>query len=289
MRFYLFCAICFVVIVFTACKPNGNQQEPKEMPSVTGALLKPSVGDTQLVFQLGSFECNVKIHAAKSEFKGTILLLQGWNFPNTSWCDSTDFCSKAAEAGYYIVAPDMGKSIYHKRMYASTREDWKIFPTRTWLMEVVVQKLQTQFDLFEVGGNNYVIGLSTGGRGAVILAEEYPQLFRAGVSLSGDYDQSAFPNDNLYRGYFGTDSTQWSPDENPVSFLESWKTPLFIAHGTADSIVPIAHAIHLKEMLHERNPTLNVTFDFSPSGKHDYAFWGSYTDRIFQFFGENRR
>lgn len=247
--------------------------------------LAPTISDTTLIYKLDEFTSEVRVKVPQKPFRGTILVLQGWNFPNTSWSDSSNLESLASKMGFVLVMPDMGKSIYQKRNYPETRVDWRKYPTRTWLMDTMILELQNEFNLFLEGVPNYVMGLSTGGRGAFILAQENPKVFRAGASLSGDYDQSAFPDDNLYRGYFGTDPEKWSDDENPMSFASSWCVPMYIAHGGADKIVPVKHAELLQAVKVENGGIEEGwVFRIDEGAGHDYKFWASEVIAILQYF-----
>lgn len=248
------------------------------------SFVKPNIKDTSLVYESGRFQSLVRIEMPETEFRGTILVLQGWNFPNTSWSDSSNLELLASESGFALVMPEMGKSIYHKRNYPQTRKDWKRYPTRTWLVDTVIADLQTRYKLFLPEQNNFVMGLSTGGRGAFIIAQENSGIFSGGASLSGDYDQSAFPGDNLYRGFFGTNPAGWSEDENPMSFVKSWSVPMYFAHGESDSVVSVKHQLILEEIKKEHNNAPGWIFRIEEDAGHDYHFWGQQVESIINFF-----
>lgn len=275
--------LVFLVLSCSETKEKTTEPEKKEEKE---QIAPPTIGDTAIVYSNGAFDSEVLIKAPKAPFKGTILVLQGWNFPNTSWCDSSDLCERASELGYFLVMPYVGKSIYHKKVYPQTRKDWHMYPTRTWLMEHVVADLQERYHLFAADHKNFVMGLSTGGRGSLILAEENPDIFAAGASLSGDYDQSEFPKDNLYKGFFGADSSQWTADENPVSTIEDWKVPMYIGHGAQDSVVSVQHMVHLRVLLWEKNPNLKTEIRQENNAGHNYAYWAGELENIFGFFGQ---
>lgn len=279
-RIYLFFGVFFSLL---SCD-SGGQTIVSEKQVEEVQVLPPSIGDTTILFDFQGEDYAVDIKAPKAEFKGTILVLQGWNFPNTSWCDSTDLCEKALEEGYFLILPEMKKSIYHWQAYPETRADWQKYPTRDWLINTVCSSLNEDFNLLSPDHNNNVLGLSTGGRGALIIAQENPSIFKAGASLSGDYDQSAFPNDNLYRGYFGTDSSKWNAKENPISFIKEWKVPMYIGHGAKDNIVPVEHMLHLQSLTDSLLPDLEFKYHLSPHAGHDYYYWGTEVGEMLEFF-----
>jgi len=281
--------ILFSVLLLNSCGDSANQaKEQSKDASGTASIVPPKIRDTALLYDFGkSFEVLVK--APKTKFKGTILVLQGWNFPNTSWCDNSELCEKALEEGYFLVMPAMEKSIYHFKTYDATRKDWADNPTRDWLMKSVCADLEKKYGLFSPKHNNYILGLSTGGRGALLLAQENPEIFVAGASLSGDYDQSAFPDDNLYRGYFGKDPEKWDAKENPIATIDNWKVPMYIGHGEMDSVVSIQHAKHLQQMTDGFVPHLRFEYSFVPTAGHDYLYWSAEVGNILRFFERYER
>ena len=205
------------MFLFVGCSSTPQLNTPKatDEKAVETPMIQPSISDTILQCDRNGFSPSVRIKMPSADFKGTILVLQGWNFPNSSWSDSSDLEKMASELGFALVMPEMGKSIYHKRNYPDTRADWRKYPTRTWLVDSLIANLQQEHQLFLEEHSNYVMGLSTGGRGAFIIAQENPKLFNAEPLYLEDYDQSAFPKDNLYRGFFGANPENWSDDENP--------------------------------------------------------------------------
>ena len=261
-------------------KNKGDSDSKTSMVNST----PPAISDTTLLFDSGDLDVSVRIKMPKNKYRGTLLVLQGWNFPNTSWSDSSDLENRASEEGFALVMPDMGKSIYHKKVYEQTRKDWRKYPTRTWLVDTMLQKLNQDFGLFPKDGYNFVMGLSTGGRGAFIIAQENPDIFTAGASLSGDYDQDAFPEDNLYRGYFGTKPERWNKEENPVNFVDKWSVPMYFAHGAADSIVSVAHQNRLKSLFEQLKLDQDWYFYVAEGYGHNYQFWSKEVDGILDFF-----
>src|SRR3989338_8034488 len=74
----------------------GVAQEP-DVPQE-----KPQPNDT--ILHLGYMDQSVEIRIRYPENKmiGTLLLFQGWNFPNTDWCEKTALCEKALLEGYAL-------------------------------------------------------------------------------------------------------------------------------------------------------------------------------------------
>ena len=218
-----------------------------------------------------------------SIIKGTVILLQGWGFSNTNWCDSSDLCSQLLTEGFVVVQPDMKKSIYAWQRYPQTRKDWYEMPTRQWFIDTLIPTLES-IQLLIPEENNSLIGLSTGARGALLVGIDTQGLFDHVVCLSGDYDQKEFPNDNLYKGYFGTIKEHpecYQGLENPIDQLSLLKSKLLIAHGGLDKVVSVEHSRRLVDALKEAK--VDYEYVEIPDAKHDYAFWGGETQRIIKF------
>jgi S-formylglutathione hydrolase FrmB len=252
-----------------------------------GFMLVKNVSASEVVIIDTSF-CGhrVLLEFTNKPVKGTILLLQGWNFPPNDWCQHSDICTQALERGYNLVMPDMGKSIYHSQTFKETRVDWLKYPTRKWLVDSLIPQLQIKAGLF-VGKENFVIGLSTGARGAVLVAMDRPDLFKGVAALSGDYDQTTMPNDNLCKGYYGNYKRfkkRWKTIDNPYSRIIDLKTPIYLGHGLKDKVVPYAQTILFYKELKKRKPTLKTMLS-TPENEHNYQFWANEVDSIFTFFG----
>lgn len=275
-------------IIFFSCEHQNSQEEPKKVNKTQNTDKKinpiPLISDTVIYFEFEEEKYSVQIKAPENKFKGTILILQGWNFRRTSWCENTNLCSKALEEGYYLIMPEMGKSIYHWKTYSQTRKDWTKYPTRDWLMNNVCNYLRSEYNLMLKGHDNFVLGLSTGGRGALLIAQENPDIFKGAASISGDYDQSLYPADNLYIGYFGKDPKEWNPQENPISFIDKWEVPMYIGHGNKDKVVSISHMSRLKLFVDSLRPDLNFRYHVAENAKHDYQYWSSEVPFILDFF-----
>lgn len=241
------------------------------------------------VFYVSSLNDSVEviIDYPESLVKGTVILLQGWNFPNSNWCDSTQLCAELSKQGFVVVQPDMKKSIYAWKRYKQTRKDWYNMPTRQWFVDTLIPRLQS-IHILDPKQTNAIIGLSTGARGALLIGLDSKGLFSHIVVLSGDYDQQKFPNDNLYKGYFGTIAKHpecYVGKENPIEQLDKFKGKLFIAHGGQDKVVAVQHSRRLVDKLKE----VGTFYEYVEvnDAKHDYAFWGSQTKKVLSFIQKN--
>lgn len=248
-----------------------------------------SQNDTLISFQHKSFKVNVQIKYSSKKNKGTILLLHGYNLPYMQWCDKTDFCTLALKNGYTLIIPDFGKSTYQEKFYSQTNPVYRIYPTRKWMRDTVISSLQKQFNLLMKGQNNFVLGLSTGARGAALLAVDLPEIFKAAACLSGDYDQTKLPYEKIYHNYYGNFKeykSVWQSDDNLHTLIQRWKIPVYLAHGELDKICPVSQTKNFYSLLKKTKTDVKCTLVVAKDQKHDYKFWGSQTTAVLKFFHE---
>lgn len=232
------------------------------------------------VFRLGT--CVVEVREPPSPTDRTLFLLPGWNYTRTKWCEQSAVCTEALRRGYRLVLLEMGKSIYASQSFPETRADWKVYPTMRTLLDTVFPELQRRGLL--TAGKGYLLGLSTGGRGVVLIMARTGKLFAAGAALSGDYDPHLDTRDPLLTGWYGRYSQRWDAVDNPMRLAEKLQRPLFLAHGIADPIVPYQHSQRLYDRLKQLKPDLPCELHLDPKGKHDFAFWDKYGRMALDFF-----
>jgi pimeloyl-ACP methyl ester carboxylesterase len=229
----------------------------------------------------------VEIWVPEVEPRADILLLPGWNFTRNDWCEKTLLCRKALHEGYRLIMPEMGKSIYASRYYPETRADWRTYPTGTWLADTLIPDLQKKYCLFQENGENYVIGLSTGGRGVAMIDLLVPGLFKSGAAFSGDYDQTLMKGDNLMRGFYGDYEQfpeRWEGEDNPAFRVKEINIPLYLSHGKKDQMVPWQQTEHFYKLMRKAHPDLQLTLSLPEESGHDFAFWGNEVDNALAFF-----
>jgi pimeloyl-ACP methyl ester carboxylesterase len=244
-------------------------------------------GDTTLVFYHHGFKAEVQVKYPKVPAKGTILLLHGYNLPPMQWCEKTSLCQKALAKGYVLIIPDFGKTTYQEKVYPQTVAAFRTYPTRKWIRDTVITALQEKLKLLLPGTANFVLGLSTGARGAALLSVDLPQVFKAAGCLSGDYDQTQLPAEKIYTLYYGDYkkySAIWKNDDNLHALIRVWQMPVYLAHGDHDKICPVSQTINFYHLLVKTHPQLKVVYNIAKNQQHDYTFWGSQTDGVLRFF-----
>ncbi|MCX7605713.1 MAG: prolyl oligopeptidase family serine peptidase [Bacteroidia bacterium] len=231
-------------------------------------------------WMLGS--CLVEIREPSHPPLRNLILLPGWNYSRTAWCERSTICTQALGRGYRLLLLEMGKSIYASQVFPETRPDWRAYPTLRTLLDTVFPELQKRGILADLP--TFLLGLSTGGRGVVLLLAHTGTLFRGGAALSGDFDPHLDPRDPLLTGWYGRYSQRWEEVDNPLRYASQIQSPLFLAHGVADRVVPFQHSQRLYQVLQERNPTLPCTLHLDPAGGHDFLFWEKYGLKALDFF-----
>jgi len=262
-------------------------------------------------------EIKVARFAKASARRKMLLLLPGWNFADTQWCTRTRVCDEATRRGYDVMLVEMGKSVYMDSLYPQMRADYRLHPTRTWLWDSVLKPLQKRGYFTDEGTPedpiktvdggvyhkslmlpipSYVMGLSTGARGALLLALEHPEAFVGCAGLSGDYNPLLMKNDNLMincLGKYDDVPWRWQGTNNIELRINELQIPCYIAHGEADQVVPMQQSQQLSEA-HEseisRRASKNSTKMASmklvivKNGVHNYGFWGEQGLLAIDFF-----
>jgi len=124
-----------------------------------------------------------------------------------------------------------------------------------------------------------VSGSSYGGYLTNLAVGRYPHLFSAAVSWFGIvnwFTNDAFPRLHWAPKYFFRDR-MGSPESHralyeaasPISYVDSVRTPLLLAHGDADTVVPINQSEEFYAALIERNKT--IEFSVYPGEGHGWS------------------
>lgn len=282
-----------------ACASNAHEAESKShtprvasrdtsQTQVKSPPLYPKM-DSLITLTIGGHLVDVR--SPKQVSKGNILVLPGWNFPRQDWCNKSSLCQKALAAGYRLVLPEMGQSVYSSQFYPETRPEWRKFPNLSWVLDSLLPTLQSQHKIFLPEQDNFILGLSTGGRGVALIALNSANIWRAGAALSGDFDQSTMPQDRLMTGYYGSFyqfKARWLGADNPQKQVDKFTTPLYLGHGTADKIVPASQTKSFYEALKKAQPDLKLVLHL-PAAAHDYNYWNSEVENMLNFFEEIRQ
>lgn len=215
-----------------------------------------------------------------------VLVLNGWSFPRDDWQKKTRILASAKEKGFRLIFPEMGKTNYESEYFPETKLKWSTTPGGKWVREILIPSFQQNAILMK-NGKNFVMGLSTGGRGAAILGFTQPDIFAAAASISGDFDQATMPKDRLMTGSYGKydeNKERWETIDNVHRNAKDWKIPIYLGHGQADKISPFIQTKNFYLKLKELHPNLKIVFNDPKDAEHDYKYWDSEVDPIFEFF-----
>lgn len=246
-----------------------------------------SIKDTTVHLNYGTNKIPVTIHYPKEKSAGSLMLLHGWNLPSGEWCEKTSICSKALKFGYTLIIPDFGKTTYHWQTYPETIEKYKRYPTRKWMTDSLFSWLQSKMNLLIPGKNNFVAGISTGGRGAALFALEHPEIFKGAACLSADFDQSKIAGEPINTGYYGSFEKfpdRWKGKDNIFLRANEFRVPVLLIHGKLDKMCPFSQSEEFFRELKRVHPDLKAELIVAPKGQHNYQLWSAYSDRILQFF-----
>lgn len=286
--------IIVFVVLFNSCNTESNQSvDHAALVSKSNVTKSSDINNIQndttivLYYKGIPFETLIKSIDDSVSYKGTILALHGWNLSFNDWCDSTSLCDKAKSMGYVVVLPNMGKSIYSNRYYPQTRKDWSIFPTRMWFQDTLLTHLQTQFNLLESDNKNFLLGLSTGGKGAALLGLENPNVFKAVAVLSGDFDQTYDTTSSFYKGFYGAYSDykeRWEESDNVVYNIKDYVVPTYLGHGLQDIVVDVKETQLFYKAILNHHPNIKAELHVDSFAKHNYDYWNSEVDAVLNFF-----
>ena len=231
-------------------------------------------------------QVSVDIFKPNKEIKASILVLNGWNFPRDDWWKKTTILKLAEEKGFLLIFPEMGKTLYESEFFPETTLKWNSKPSKYWFEESFFPQME-KFGYLKKGEVHFVMGLSTGGRGAVLMALNYPNLFKGVASFSGDFDQSKMPKDRLMTSVYGSFEIfpeRWLGKDNPQNRLNEWILPIYLGHGKADKIVPFEQTKNFYESLKKLKPNVKVILNEPINFGHDYLYWESEVKPSFDFF-----
>ncbi len=296
MTSHITIATVAVLVITAACTSacrhhvKNQTQQVSQVAAGTGEVdLSVRVADTSLVLDFEGNAIPVRIEAPTVAPRGAILVLHGWNLPATDWCTRTSLCDKAHRLGYWLIIPDFGRSNYTLQHYTETRKDWRKYPTRRWMLNAFIPHLQKGLQLLLPGQRNFVMGLSTGGRGAALLGIEAAGVFKGIASLSGDFDQTKFAGNGLYTGFYGPIARfpeRWGGEENLLPKAARLTVPMYLGHGMKDRVVPCAQSQDFHAAVKHAHPDVLITLHLDEKGAHDHAYWSSEVDAVLRFFDD---
>ena len=281
--------IAIVLILFSvfSCKNNLREEEKtiEEVKIIEEVNFMPK-NDTTFFAYFNNNEVQIDIKYPKQKPKGTILILHGWDCKHTEIVENTSFCDSALQHNFTLIMPNLGKCNYMSKIYPETHKNLQSSPTLTWIIDTMIPLLQTNFNLLDSTQKNYIMGLSTGGRGATMLAYKIPHLFTAIATVSGEFDITKRPDYYLYYAYLGNyenHKERWK-DECFAFDCENYFVPTYIAHGLNDNVAMPKNSISMYDSLKLYHQNLRIEKHFVENQGHNYNYWNTETSNILIFF-----
>jgi S-formylglutathione hydrolase FrmB len=218
-----------------------------------------------------------------------VLALHGWDHSAKMYADKGELGALADRHGFVVAIPDTGRTIFETRFYPQTRGKWTKAPGARWVGEIALPHVRRHFHVATDKQHTGVIGYSTGGRGAVLLAALYPEFAFVG-SVSGTYDLMALePKTGEYRIHaiiFGARDKypeRWRLDDvmAPANLARLTGQNLYVAHGDEDEAVPVDQLRRFEKAL-AQVAVASSRFVVTPGGGHDWALWNAHWPPMFE-------
>ncbi len=225
----------------------------------------------------------------------TLIVLHGYRQQPSDWENSTPVADYADRYGFVLVCPAMSTTLYESKYFPETVNRWAPQPGGVFISKTLIEFLQKTFGLARERETTGIFGVSTGARGAILLAARHRKLFGAAAGLSGDYDSESIKNDRLLisvYGYYESNRDRWEEEVNILRLAEHLKkTPVFLGHGTRDAVVPPPQtkllADRLMQLAEEKGGYVLVADrEKSDGAGHDWKYWGSLVPEVFAFFDQ---
>ncbi|HEY3352973.1 MAG TPA: alpha/beta hydrolase-fold protein, partial [Polyangia bacterium] len=219
-----------------------------------------------------------------------VIALHGWNGRAEDWQRGPELAALAERHGVVVACPDTGKSVFESRFYPESRGRWSRVPGAVFVGAVVLPYLRAHYPVRQDRAGSAIIGYSTGGRGALVVARRYPD-FGFAASLSGTYELGLLrPSEGEYKIHavvFGP-RDRWPErwrDEDVVAAgrLEPLRRMgLYLAHGGGDKVVGVSQLRAMERYLVAHQVPAQIIV--APAAGHEWRFWASQLEAVFAAF-----
>ena len=217
-----------------------------------------------------------------------LVALHGWAHAPEDFRKHTRLAALADEKGLVVVLPAMGKTVYETKFYPETRNAWGKVPGARWVAEVVLPWARKTYAAGRDKASTGILGYSTGGRGAVVVAERWPE-FGFVASLSGTYALRELPvtmgESKIHAAVFGDLAKfpdRWTLDDAVRPGLQEALAgvKVVLAHGGKDKVVPPDQMERMRRFLEDSKAVVTVDLD-KPAG-HEWPFWDRAIERALE-------
>ena len=218
-------------------------------------------------------------------------LLHGTFGDHSDWLRKSNIELYACEKDLVVVMPSALNSNY---------ANWETFSLGynmyDFLTEELMPLIYNWFPVSDKREDNFIAGLSMGGRGTCVYALNHPEKFAAAAVLSACPRETEWIRDNdplLWERTKGCIENRGVWDAYQESYENTWRIldeavqnkvelpRLYFACGLDDHLLPVYN--HFKE--HTKAIGLDATFEEIPGYKHEWRFWDLTIQKALDFFG----
>lgn len=218
-----------------------------------------------------------------------VIALHGWDLRAEEW-KASGIEALADEHSILVVCPQMGKANYEKEFFPETTMKWNSVPSGPWIKDTLLKELSARFQISSDKKKRGLLGVSTGGRGALLVAGYYPEDFGFAGMISGDFDVSKTPEDGLALGTFGPFKEfeeRWRQG-SAIAYMDSYRSVrVYLAHSAADRVAPVSQArlaaAEFKKA-QQKNSSYVFAYEEASGGGHDWQFWKKALPNAVKFF-----
>ncbi|MCP4137968.1 MAG: esterase family protein [bacterium] len=230
----------------------------------------------------------------KGDNSRVLILLHGYSGSYRQWEQNTAIESYANKYNIVLVCPNMGSTLYESKYYPETSNKWASIPGGKFTGEILISYLRNTFGLASDRSKTGIMGVSTGGRGALLLSSIYPKTFGVACGLSGDYSPPSIPTNRILVSVYGKYNNfkkRWEEEDNIIKLAVNLKnTPVYLWHGGKDSVVPrqqsMLLAVRLKQ-LQNKFGGYEITWEENKYTMHDWKYWRKPLPDIMLFFDKS--
>lgn len=217
-------------------------------------------------------------------------LLHGSFDDHTSWVHKTNIELYAAEKDLIVVMPNALNS-----NYANWPEFGTGFDMYRYVLDELMPMVYNWLPASDKREDNFIAGLSMGGRGTCVYAFNHPEKFAAAAILSAaprDLDVMEALEPKMYQRTMQSVRNYGSIEAYKASYEYTWRIfqekahtgelpRLYFSIGTEDALYPAY--CHFKSVATEIG--LEATFEEVPGYCHEWRFWDLAIQKALAFFG----
>lgn len=214
-----------------------------------------------------------------------IWVLHGNGDGNNAWIRKSTIELYARQSDVAVIMPNC-----QRECYTDSERGFDYF---TFVSEELVTVMRNYFPLSRKREDNFIIGNSMGGYGALKCALTYPDRYGAAASLSGalDYRSALKGNDVIFgknaplifgslEKYEGSGNDLYALLKQLPQKEHGKDLRIYQCCGTEDFLYPVNQEFRTKASVAVKD----YEYHEGPGG-HDWFFWNPELERIFRFFG----